>query len=118
MFYLNETLNAETAQINGLITKIVADDFEKEVLTCCGRVAEFSSQVCQSPGLIFIVLYTLCLVHESGVEKFRLNFLLDLRLVNGIFAVMHIVATASLKHETVVDSSESTKLVWLAFVKL
>lgn len=46
MFYLNETLNAAAAHSNGLITKVIADDFDKELMSCCTRIAAFSSQVC------------------------------------------------------------------------
>lgn len=45
MFYLNDTLDAKAAQTNGLITKIVAEDFDKELLSVCSRIASFSSQV-------------------------------------------------------------------------
>lgn len=45
MFYLNETLDATAAHSNGLITKIIADDFDKDLMTCCTKIASYSSQV-------------------------------------------------------------------------
>lgn len=45
MFYLNETLDAAAAHSNGLITKVIADDFDKELMSYCARVAAYSSQV-------------------------------------------------------------------------
>lgn len=56
MFYLNEILDANAAHNNGLITKIIADDFDKELMNYCTKVAEFSSQVSNSPVLKLIVL--------------------------------------------------------------
>lgn len=46
MFYLNETMDAQAALVNGLITKITADDFDKELMSCCTTIGGFSSQVC------------------------------------------------------------------------
>lgn len=45
MFYLNETLDAETALAAGLITKIIADDFDQALMDCCVKASNFSSQV-------------------------------------------------------------------------
>lgn len=45
MFYLSDVLDANAAQINGLITKTIAEDFDKELMNCCCRIAGFSSQV-------------------------------------------------------------------------
>lgn len=52
MFYLNETLNAETALANGLITKIIAGDFDEELMSYCAKVSCFSSQV-SAPSPMF-----------------------------------------------------------------
>lgn len=45
MFYLNDTLTAEAARTNGLIAKIIADDFDNEVINCCKQIAGLSTQV-------------------------------------------------------------------------
>lgn len=45
MFYLNETLDATTAQGHGLITEVISGDFDKEVMDRCTKIAGFSNQV-------------------------------------------------------------------------
>lgn len=46
MFYLNETLDANAAHSSGLVTKIIdEEDFDKEVMSYCTKIAAFSSQV-------------------------------------------------------------------------
>lgn len=45
MFYLKESLDAPTAESNGLVTKVVAGEFEKETVKRCEEIAEFSDQV-------------------------------------------------------------------------
>lgn len=57
------------------------------------------------------------LVHESLVEKFRLDFLFDVHLVDRELAVVNGVARAALKNEAEVESRESAKVLRTALSK-
>lgn len=117
LFYLNETLDTSAAHGNGLITKIISEDFDKELMNFCTRIAGFSSQVrfrFYSPMLECFVLDALRLVHETAEEKFWLNLLLHLWLFGEVSTVVHVVTRASLKDETKIKSRETAELIRIA----
>lgn len=62
------------AYSNGLITKIITDNFEKELMSYCTTIAGFSRQVSRlilfcSPVFERFVLDAFGLIHEAVVKK-------------------------------------------------